>query len=81
MLWCCYVSLDNQLITLQMSHYDGRVTHVTMEMGVPGLSFSRAPFQFYLNILFDCFILICCSQTAKDKRLTINPLLLCVFFS
>ena len=56
------------------------VTHLTIEVGVQGSSLSGVPFQFYLNILFDCFFfLICCSQTAKDKRLTINPQLLRVF--
>ena len=47
-------------------------------MGVPGSSLPGVLFQLYLNILSD-FFLICCSQTAKDKRLTINPQLHCVF--
>ena len=50
-----------------------------MEVRVPDSSLCGVPFQFYLNILFDCFFLICCSQTANDKRLTTNPQLLYAF--
>ena len=56
------------------------LTHLTVEVGVPGSSLSGVPFQFCLNILFDCFFFICCSQTAEDKRLAINPQLVCVCF-
>ena len=56
MLWC---SLDNELITLPISHYGGLaewLMHLTMEVRVPGRSLPGVPFQFLSQyFLFDCF--------------------------
>ena len=54
MLWC---SLDNELITLPISHYGGRVVNAS-DYGsrVQGSSLSGVSFQFLSQyFLFDCF--------------------------
>ena len=73
--------LDNQLITLQMSRYDGQVVNAS-DYGIGGARFESpwSPIsvlsQYFVGLFF---FLICSSETAKDKKLMIDPQLLYVF--